>query len=125
MVKYTLKRLGYAIVTLFVLVTLTFFMQRLLPGDPFVGEKALPEATMAALRAKYGLDQPVWMQYLMYLGNVLHGDLGLSLQNNRPVTDIIAESFAVSADVGIRAVAFAFVLGVLLGTCLLYTSRCV
>ena len=50
MVKYTLKRLGYAIVTLFVLVTLTFFMQRLLPGDPFVGEKALPEATMAALR---------------------------------------------------------------------------
>ena len=54
MVKYTLKRLGYAIVTLFVLVTLTFFMQRLLPGDPFVGEKALPEATMAALRAKYG-----------------------------------------------------------------------
>ena len=91
MVKYTLKRLGYAIVTLFVLVTLTFFMQRLLPGDPFVGEKALPEATMAALRAKYGLDQPVWMQYLMYLGNVLHGDLGLSLQNNRPVTDIIAD----------------------------------
>lgn len=116
MVKYTLKRLGYAIVTLFVLVTLTFFMQRLLPGDPFVGEKALPEATMAALRAKYGLDQPVWMQYLMYLGNVLHGDLGLSLQNNRPVTDIIAESFMVSADVGIRAVVFAFVLGVLLGT---------
>jgi oligopeptide transport system permease protein len=115
-IKYTLKRVGYAVVTLFVLVTLTFFMQRMLPGDPFVGEKALPEATMAALRAKYGLDQPVFIQYLMYLGNCLHGDLGLSLQNNRPVTQIIAESFVVSFDVGIRAIIFAFIAGVLLGT---------
>ena len=65
MFKYVLKRVGYAVVTLFVLVTLTFFMQRLLPGDPFVGDKNLPEATMEALRAKYGLDQPVWVQYLI------------------------------------------------------------
>ena len=116
MFKYVLKRVGYAVVTLFVLVTLTFFMQRLLPGDPFVGDKNLPEATMEALRAKYGLDQPVWVQYLMYLGNCLHGDLGISLQNNRPVTAIISESFVVSFDVGMRAIIFAFILGVLLGT---------
>ncbi len=116
MIKYFLKRIGYAVVTLFVLVTLTFFMQRLLPGDPFIGDKQLPQATMDALYAKYGLDKPAWVQYLMYLGNCLHGDLGLSLQNDRPVTTIIGESFMVSFDVGIRAIIFAFVLGVVLGT---------
>ena len=116
MLKYVLKRIGYSIVTLFVLVTLTFFMQRLLPGDPFTGDKQLPQATMEALYAKYGLDKPVWMQYLMYLGNCLHGDLGISLNENRPVTRIIGESFTVSFDVGMRAIIFAFVLGVLLGT---------
>lgn len=116
MVKYILKRLAYSVVTLLVLVTLTFFMQRMLPGDPFTGEKVLPEATMEALNAKYGLDKPVFQQYIIYLGNCLHGDLGLSLSTNRPVTRIISESFAVSCDVGIRAVLFALVVGVFLGT---------
>ena len=114
--KYFLKRIAYGVVTLFVLVSLTFFMQQLLPGDPFIGDKNLPEATMEALYAKYGLDKPVWMQYFIYLGNCLHGDLGVSLQNHRDITTIIAESFVVSFDVGVRAVIFAFVLGVLLGT---------
>ena len=116
MAKYVIKRVAYGVVTLFVLVSLTFFMQQLLPGDPFVGEKNLPEATMEALYAKYGLDKPVWMQYFIYLGNVLHGDLGISLQNDRPVTTVIGESFVVSFDVGIRAILFAFILGVVLGT---------
>ena len=71
---------------------------------------------MEALYAKYGLDKPVWMQYFIYLGNVLHGDLGISLQNDRPVTTVIGESFVVSFDVGIRAILFAFILGVVLGT---------
>lgn len=114
--KYFLKRIAYGVVTLFVLVSLTFFMQQLLPGDPFIGDKNLPEATMEALYAKYGLDKPVWMQYFIYLGNCLHRDLGVSLQNHREITTIIAESFVVSFDVGVRAVIFAFVLGVLLGT---------
>ena len=114
--KYFLKRIAYGVVTLFVLVSLTFFMQQLLPGNPFIGDKNLPEATMEALYAKYGLDKPVWMQYFIYLGNCLHGDLGVSLQNHREITTIIAESFVVSFDVGVRAVIFAFVLGVLLGT---------
>ncbi|NBK78986.1 ABC transporter permease [bacterium D16-76] len=116
MAKYILKRVGYAVVTLFVLVTLTFFMMRMLPGDPFTGEKQLPEKTMAALNAKYGLDKPEPVQYIMYLGNCLHGDLGLSLNTNRPVTTIIGEAFAYSFDLGIRAVLLAFVAGVLLGT---------
>ena len=114
--KYFLKRIAYGVVTLFVLVSLTFFMQQLLPGNPFIGDKNLPEATMEALYAKYGLDKPVWMQYFIYLGNCLHRDLGVSLQNHREITTIIAESFVVSFDVGVRAVIFAFVLGVLLGT---------
>ena len=85
MFKYVLKRLAYSIVTLFVLVALTFFLQHMLPGDPFIGDKALPEATMEALRAKYGLDKSLPEQFLIYLGNCLRGDLGLSIQNNRPV----------------------------------------
>ncbi len=116
MLKYVLKRVGYSIVTLFVLVALTFFLQRMLPGDPFIGDKALPQATMDALNAKYGLDKSVGEQFLIYLGNCLHGDLGLSLQTNRPVATIITASFVVSFDLGIRAIIFAFVLGVLLGT---------
>ena len=116
MVKYVLKRLGYSIVTLFVLVALTLFLQQCLPGDPFVGDKALPETTMAALRAKYGLDKSLPEQFIIYLGNCLHGDLGLSLNTNRPVTDTILDSFKVSFDLGIRAIFFAFILGVVLGT---------
>ena len=116
MFKYVLKRLAYSIVTLFVLVALTFFLQHMLPGDPFIGAKALPEATMEALRAKYGLDKSLPEQFLIYLGNCLRGDLGLSIQNNRPVTTIIYESFLVSFDLGIRAIIFALILGVFLGT---------
>ena len=116
MLKYVLKRVAYSIITLFVLVALTFFLQRMLPGDPFIGDKALPQATMDALYAKYGLDKSVPEQFIIYLGNCLHGDLGLSLQTNRPVTTIIIDSFVVSFDLGIRAIIFAFILGVLLGT---------
>ena len=116
MFKYVLKRLAYSIVTLFVLVALTFFLQHMLPGDPFIGDKALPDATMEALRAKYGLDKSLPEQFLIYLGNCLRGDLGLSIQNNRPVTTIIYESFLVSFDLGIRAIIFALILGVFLGT---------
>ena len=116
MTKYILKRVGYSIVTLFLLVALTFFMMQLLPGDPFTGDKQLPAAQMEALYAKYGLDKPVWQQFFIYIGNVVQGDLGVSLTYNRAVTLMITEAFAVSFDVGIRSIIFAFVGGVLLGT---------
>ncbi len=116
MVKYILKRVGYSIVTLFVLITLTFFLMQLLPGDPFTGEKKIPEAVMANMMAKYGLDKPVWQQYLLYIGNVLQGDLGISLTYNRSINLMISESFFISASLGIRSVIFAFIGGVLLGT---------
>ena len=116
MTKYILKRVGYSIVTLFLLVAITFFMMQLLPGDPFTGEKQLPAAQMEALYAKYGLDKPVWQQFFIYIGNVVQGDLGVSLTYNRAVTLMITEAFAISFDVGIRSICFAFIGGVLLGT---------
>lgn len=116
MTKYILKRLAYSIATLFLLVALTFFMMQMLPGDPFTGEKQLPQAQMDALMQKYGLDKPVWQQFFIYIGNVVQGDLGVSLTYNRAVTLMIGEAFVVSFDVGIRAIIFAFVGGVLLGT---------
>ena len=116
MVKYILKRLAFSIVTLFVLITLTFFLMQLLPGDPFTGEKQIPETIMANMRAKYGLDKPVWQQYLIYIGNVIQGALGVSIVYNRSINLMISESFFVSASLGIRSVIFAFIGGVLLGT---------
>lgn len=115
MVKYILKRLFYALITVLVLTILTFFMMRLLPGDPFVGAKAIPEATMEALRVKYGLDKPLLTQLFLYVNNVFHGDLGISIQYNRPVNDIIKQAFPYSFDLGIRALLFATIIGIFLG----------
>lgn len=115
MARYILKRLMYAVLTLWLLVTLTFFMMRLIPGDPFIGPKALPPATKLALQEKYGLDKPVIQQYFIYVGNAIKGDLGDSTVYKRPVTKIIGESFPKSFDLGVRALIFAVVIGVFLG----------
>ncbi len=115
MLKYIAKRLLYAIITLWVLITLTFFMMRMLPGNPFSGPKALPEATIQALNVKYGLDKPVIVQYGKYLGSVITGDLGTSYHYNRPVNNIITESFPYSFDLGMRALIFAVIAGIFLG----------
>ncbi|MGN0396910.1 MAG: ABC transporter permease [Candidatus Fimimorpha sp.] len=117
MAKYIMKRIGYAIATLFVLSLLTFFMMRALPGDPFIGERSLPDATMKALEAKYGLDKPVMEQFLIYMKNALHGDFGVSMSfEGREISDIIADAFPYSFDLGIRSLIFATIMGILLGT---------
>ena len=95
MIRYITKRLVYAVLTLFVLISLTFFMMRMLPGDPFIGDKTVSATAMANMNAKYGLDKPVFVQYLMYMGNCLRGDLGISITYNRDVMTIISESFLV------------------------------
>ena len=115
LLRYIIKRLAYAVVTLFVLIALTFFMMRLLPGNPFIGDKAISATTMANMNAKYGLDKPVMTQFFMYLGNSLRGDLGISITYNRPVVGIITDAFAVSVNLGVRALIFAVIAGVLLG----------
>ncbi len=115
MLRYVLKRIGYAVLTLFFLITICFFMMRALPGDPFIGDKTPSPTTMANMQAKYGLDKPPIVQYFIYIGNVMRGDLGTSMSYERPVVDIVKSAFAVSADLGIRALIFAVVIGVLLG----------
>ncbi len=115
MARYVLKRIGYAVLTLFALVTITFFLMRLLPGKPFIGDKTPSPAVMANMEAKYGLDKPVPVQYIMYLGNCVKGDLGTSITYEKPVMDIVLDAFVVSADLGIRALIFAVIAGILLG----------
>ncbi len=115
MLKYILKRVGYTVVTLFALLTLTFFIMHALPGDAFTGQKAIPPEVMANLEAKYGLDKPIGEQFVMYVGNFLRGDFGVSIKYNRPISTIISESFVYSLDLGVRALLFAVIAGVLLG----------
>ena len=113
--RYILKRIVYSFITILVLTSVTFLLMQLLPGDPFTGGKDIPDTVMAALEAKYGLDKPVPQQLIMYIGNALHGDFGISIPDGRAVTDIIKEAFPVSFDLGIRALLFAFIMGILLG----------
>ncbi len=116
MSRYVLKRILLAIITVWVVATLTFFLMNMIPGGPFLSEKAISPQATAALEAKYGLDKPLWQQYLTYMNGLLHGDFGMSLkQRGRSVLDIITSKFPVSARVGGIAVAFALVVGVTLG----------
>ena len=116
MVKYILKRLGMAFVTVWLVATLTFFLMNLVPGGPFLSEKAVSPKAMKALEAKYGLDKPLFEQYLTYIGDAVHGDFGDSLkQRGRTVSKIISTKFPVSARLGGMAVLVAFCIGVPLG----------
>ena len=114
--RYIVKRTLLALVSLFAIITITYFLMNLMPGDPFMSEKA-SEENRAILIAKYGLDQPVYVQYGKYLENLLHGDMGTSyvLQKGRAVKDIIFESFQVSMGLGVRALLLAIVCGIILG----------
>ena len=116
MLKYIAKRIGLAIVTIWAVATLTFFLMNMVPGGPFLSEKAISPQATAALEAKYGLDKPLFQQYLTYIGGAVHGDLVDSLkQRGRTVTDIILMKFPVSARVGGLSVLVALTLGVPLG----------
>ncbi|WP_300524458.1 ABC transporter permease [Aminiphilus sp.] len=115
MARYIFKRFLISLLTVWLLVTVVFVLVRLLPGDPFSSEKLTP-AIRANLEAYYGFDQPLHMQYFRYIGNLLRGDLGFSLKyQNMPVSKIIADSFPYSADLGIRTILFASLVGISLG----------
>ena len=114
---YILKRIGLAIVTVWVVVTVTFFVTRIVPGGPFLGEKAISEAAQAALEAKYGLDKPVMTQYFTYLKDIVTKlDFGPSLkQRGRQVVDIISDGMKTSAKLGLIAAFGAMILGIVFG----------
>jgi oligopeptide transport system permease protein len=115
--RYILKRLLGAIPTLFILVTIAFFMIRVAPGGPFDADKTLPPEVQANLDAKYNLDQPLLTQYVQYLASVLRGDLGPSFQySDFTVNELIAEGFPVSIQLGTSALALALLFGVAIGT---------
>ena len=105
MLKYIAKRIGLALITIFTVATLTFFLMNMVPGGQFLSEKAVSPAAQAALEAKYGLDKPLSQQYLTYMKDALHGDFGESLkQRGRTVSSIIVSKFPVSARVGVISV---------------------
>lgn len=114
--QYTLKRLLQGVITVWFIATATFLAMHSVPGDPLSGERATTEAIRANLAARYGLDKPLGEQYVIYIGNFLKGDFGISFtQQNRQVNDIIREHFPISATLGILAVLFAALGGVLWG----------
>lgn len=121
MVKYIIKRLIYGFLTLFVVATATFALMRMVPGGPFLSEKAPSAATTAALEKKYGMDKPVITQYFTYMGGAVKGDFGPSIkQRGRNVADIISAKFPVSARLGGCAVLIALAVGVPLGCAAAY-----
>ena len=114
---YILKRALLALLTVWVVITITFFVTRAVPGGPFLGEKALSAAAQAALEAKYGLDKPVMEQYFTYLTDIVTKfDFGPSLkQRGQDVMDIIARGMSVSIKLGLSAAVIAVICGVVMG----------
>lgn len=112
MLAFALRRLLSALPTLFVLMTLAFFMMRAAPGGPFDQERSLPPQIEAALRSEYQLDAPLWRQYVRYVEAVLHGDLGPSFQyEGYRVTELVAAGLPVSLTLGAAALMLALILG--------------
>ncbi|SHH78276.1 oligopeptide transport system permease protein [Clostridium collagenovorans DSM 3089] len=117
MLRFIVKRIGYMILTLFIVITMTFFLIHSIPGDPLAHlAKKLPEQVKLNYYAKYGLDRPVIEQYGMFMKNLVQGDLGTSLvYPGRSVTKIIKEYAPVSGRIGIQSIVIGFSLGIVLG----------
>ena len=125
MYSYTLKRLFQGLITIGFIATATFVAMHSVPGDPLITERGVNEEIRRNLEERYGLDRPVLEQYLIYMSNMAKGDFGISFtQQNRSVNDIIREHFPVSATLGILAIVFAGIGGVLWGALTaLYRNR--
>lgn len=113
---YIVKRLLLAIFTVFLVITITFFAMKAIPGGPFLSEKATTPAVTAALEAKYGLDKPIMEQYVTYLKGVLEFDFGPSIKNRgHEVSDLLLEGFSTSGKLGLMAAGIAIVMGLVFG----------
>jgi ABC-type dipeptide/oligopeptide/nickel transport system permease component len=116
MIFYILKRITTALLALFVIATLTFVLMNLIPGDPFTNEKSVPEQVLKNLRAHYGLDHPLIIQYFKYMAGIMTLDFGPSITSDtRTVNELILSGFPVSAVLGIQALVIAVVFGMTLG----------
>ncbi len=113
MQKYILQRVGASLLTLFVVITLTFFMMRAIPGGPFTDERAIPSYVLEKMMTRYGLNDPIYIQYGRYLWNVLKFDLGPSYRyEGMTVNEIIASSFPTSCMVGSIALIISLLIGI-------------
>lgn len=115
MVKYCLKRFALAIVTMLVIIAITFFSMNAIPGGPFDSEKAPSEEVKQILMERYNLDKSLPEQFIIYIKNILHGDFGISIKTGREISTIIFDSFKISLTIGYRAVIVALVFGLLFG----------
>lgn len=117
MYKFIIKRILEAIPTLLILITVTFFMMRLAPGNPFSSERSLPPQIIEKIEAKYGFDKPIVDQYFIYLGNLLRGDFGPSFKyKDYSVNELIQQALPVSATIGSVAFLFTAIVGISIGT---------
>jgi oligopeptide transport system permease protein len=113
MIRYFLSRLAGAIPTLFIIVTVTFFLMRAAPGGPFDQEQTLPPEIMANLESAYGLDRPIWAQFGRYLAALSHGDFGPSFKyKDFTVTELIRQGFPVTLELGLIALSVALLVGI-------------
>jgi len=115
MAAYIFRRLIVLIPLLWAVATITFFLMHAVPGGPFVGEKSMPPVLIQHMEAKYGLDKNLGQQYVTFLDNLLHGDLGISYATQQPVTQVIRHGFPATIQLGITAFIFAIVVGLVLG----------
>lgn len=107
MVKFILKRIGTMIIAMFMIILITFTLMHSIPGGPFTNTKGVPEEVTQAMEAKYGLDQPMPVQFVKYLGSLLHGDFGPSYKyTGKTVNDFIATGAPVSAKLGLVTLVF-------------------
>lgn len=117
MIHYLLKKAFILLISLWCIITGTFFLMHTIPGDPFIGDRAVPPEVLQSLHAYFGLDQPLFTQYLKYLHGLLHGELGPSIvYQGRSVNQFIQEGFPISARLGLQALLLAVPSGILLGT---------
>lgn len=114
--QFIIRRIALSLITIWMVITLTFILMHNLPGDPFVSKKVVPPQVLKNITEKYGLDKPVLEQYFIYLGNISKGDLGISMKYaNKSVNSIIARAFPISFDLGLRALFIALFMGIFIG----------
>ncbi|MCK8624392.1 oligopeptide ABC transporter permease [Apilactobacillus xinyiensis] len=116
MVKYLAKRIFYLVLTLFIVTTITFFLMKLMPGTPLTNQAKLSPTEQQLILQQYGLDKPVWQQYLSYLANAVHGNFGTSFQfSDQPVSYLISSRIGPSLLLGFQAMVIGVLLGIVLG----------
>ena len=116
MLKYTLKRVVLAVITIFIISAITFFAMNAIPGGPFSKEKAPSAAVQAVLEERFHLNEPVGKQFLLYLEGLMQGNFGISTKTGREISTTIFESFQISAKLGGYAAVAAILIGVILGS---------